>query len=132
MERTRLIEHRGRQVLLLDYSGIRDPAEALRYIEESKRIVEKHPPKSLRVLTDSTDSHYDGTVVQALKELARHDEPFVFASAVVGVVGLKKVVLTGVNLFSKRKIVMFDSRQEALDWLVEQEAPAAARATAGA
>jgi hypothetical protein len=123
MERTRFIDHRGKKVLLLDYSGIREPAEAMREIEHSKREVEKHPPKSLRVLTDATDSHYDSSVVQALKDLAAHDEPYVIASAVVGVVGLKKVVLTGVNLFSKRKIVMFDTRPAALDWLVSQPEP---------
>jgi hypothetical protein len=120
MERTRFIEHRGKKVLLLDYTGIRDPAEALRAIDATKREVERHPPKSLRVLTDSTDAHYDTAVVQALKSLAAHDEPYVIASAVVGVVGLKKVVLTAVNLFSKRKITMFDTRPAALDWLVSQ------------
>jgi hypothetical protein len=124
MERTRFIEHRGKQVLLLDYSGIRHPPEAVAEIDKSKRFVARHPPKSLRVLTDTTDAHYDSAVVQALKELAAHDEPYVIASAVVGVTGLKKVVLTGVNLFSKRKIVMFDTRPHALDWLVEQPEPA--------
>ncbi|HET6765609.1 MAG TPA: hypothetical protein VFH27_18145 [Longimicrobiaceae bacterium] len=125
MERTRFIEHHGKKVLLLDYSGIREPPEAVRQIELSKRFVERHPPKSLCVLTDTTDAHYDSVVVQALKDLAAHDEPFVYASAVVGVVGLKKVVLTGVNLFSKRKIVMFDTRDQALDWLVQQKPQAA-------
>jgi 1-deoxy-D-xylulose 5-phosphate reductoisomerase len=120
MGRTRFVDHRGKKVLVLDYSGIREPAEALAAIEESKREVVRHPHKSLRVLTDSTGSHYDTAVVQALKELAAHDEPYVIASAVVGVVGLKKVVLTAVNLFSKRKITMFDSREQALDWLVAQ------------
>jgi hypothetical protein len=126
MERTRFIEHRGKKVLLLDYTGLRHPAETIGEIDKSKRFVSKHPPKSLRVLTDTTDAHYDSAVVQALKELAAHDEPYVFASAVVGVVGLKKVVLTGVNMFSKRKIVMFDTRDQALDWLVEQPEPATA------
>jgi hypothetical protein len=120
MERTRFVEHRGKKILLLDYSGIREPSEALRAIKESRDEVRKHPPKSLRVLTDSTDSHYDTAVVQALKDLAAHDEPYVVASAVVGVVGLKKVVLTAVNLFSKRKIMMFDTRGDALEWLVSQ------------
>jgi hypothetical protein len=120
MERTRFIEHRGKKILLLDYSGIKDPAAALREIEASKAEVVKHPPKSLRVLTDTTDAHYDSAVVQALKELAAHDEPYVIASAVVGVSGLKKVVLTGVNLFSRRKITMFNTRPEALEWLVQQ------------
>ncbi|MDB4948656.1 MAG: hypothetical protein JWM27_1305 [Gemmatimonadetes bacterium] len=120
MERTRFIEHRGKKILLLDYSGIKNPADALREIELSKAEVVKHAPKSLRVLTDTTDAHYDSTVVQALKELAAHDEPYVIASAVVGVSGLKKVVLTGVNLFSRRKITMFNTRPEALEWLVQQ------------
>jgi hypothetical protein len=120
MDRTRFIDHKGKRILLFDYSGIRNPADAVKEVEKTKEIVRKHPPKSLMVLTDVSDSHYDATVVQALKELAAHNTPYVTASAVVGVVGLKRVVFSAVVMFSKRKLQLFDTREAAMDWLVQQ------------
>jgi hypothetical protein len=120
MDRTRFIEHKGRRILLFDYSGLKLAADALKEVEKTKEIVRRQPAKSLLVLTDVRDSHYDATVVQALKDLAAHNAPYVTASAVVGVVGLKRVVYSAVVMFSKRKLQLFDTREEALDWLAQQ------------
>ncbi len=121
MERTRFIEYKGRQVLLLDYSGIRDPEEALREIRQSMEFVARQPGGSLRVLTYVRDARYNAAVLQAMKELASHNAPYVKASAVVGMGGLHRIAYQAVILFSKRNIRTFDDQPEALDWLVAQE-----------
>ena len=120
MDRTRFIEHQGKRILLLDYSGLRSADEALREIERSKKLVALQPPASLLVLTDVSGAHYDRRVVQGMKELASHNAPYVRASAVVGVSGLQKVVYSAVILFSKRKIQLADTRDQAMEWLVGQ------------
>ena len=121
MERTRFIEHKGRQVLLLDYSAIRDPDEALREIRHSMEFVARQPKGSLRVMTYVRDARYNAAVLQAMKELATHNAPYVRASAVVGMGGLHRIAYQAVILFSKRNIKTFDDQPEALDWLVTQE-----------
>lgn len=120
MDRTRFIEHQGKRILLLDYSGLRNPEDALREIERSKKLVALQPRGSLLVMTDVTGAHYDTRVVQGMKELASHNAPYVKASAVVGVSGLQKVVYSAVILFSKRKIQLSDTREKAMEWLVGQ------------
>ena len=120
MERTRFIEHRGKRILLLDYSGVTNPDEALREIEHSKEVVRQHPPKSLLVLTNVRDARYNAAVLQAMKDLAKHDEPYVKASAVVGMGGLHRIAYQAVILFSKRNIQVFAEEPAALDWLVSQ------------
>jgi hypothetical protein len=120
MERTRFVDHRGTRILLLDYSGARDPEEAIRAIEHSKRIVAQHPPNSLLVLTSVRDARYNAAVLQALKELAKHDEPYVKASAIVGMSGLHRIAYQAVLLFSRRNIKAFEDDVEAMDWLVSQ------------
>lgn len=121
MERTRFVNHRGCRILVLDYSNTRDPREALAAIEQSKRTVAQHPPKSLLVLTNVRDARYNTQVLQALKELARHDEPYVKASAIVGMSGLHRIAYQAVILFSKRKIQVFDTEEQGLDWLATQD-----------
>jgi hypothetical protein len=120
MERTRFIEHRGKRILLLDYAGVRDPQESLREIEHSKEVVARHPPDSLLVMTVVRDARYNQAVVQAMKELASHNKPYVKASAVVGMSGLHRIVYQAVLLFSRRNIQTFDDEAQALDWLAAQ------------
>lgn len=120
MERTRFIEHRGRKILLLDYSGLRDPSETLREIAKSKELVARQPPDSLLTLTYVRDARYDSSVIQALKDLAAHNKPYVKAAAVVGMSGIHRAVYSTLILFTRRNIKAFDEMEEAKDWLVEQ------------
>lgn len=120
MERTRFIDHRGTRILLLDYSGVRDPDESVREFQHSMRVVAAQPRGSLRILTRVQEARYNAAVLQAVKEMARHNEPYVLASAVVGMSGLHRIAYQAVILFSKRKIKTFDRDEEALDWLAEQ------------
>jgi len=120
MERTRFVEHRGKQVLVLDYAGVREPAEAVREIQRSKQVVAAQPKGSLRVMTVVRDARYNAAVLQAMKELAAHNAPFVKASAAVGLSGLHRIAYQAIILFSKRNIRIFDDEAAALDWLATQ------------
>lgn len=120
MERTRFIDHKGMQVLLLDYSGVRDPQEAVREIRGSMAFVAGQPKGSLRVMTVVRNARYNAAVLQGLKELASHNAPYVKASAVVGMGGLHRVAYQAIILFSKRNIKTFDDEAEALEWLATQ------------
>ena len=121
MERTRFIEHRGKRILLLDYSGVQDRREAVEIIRHSRSVVARHPPHSLRVLTNVRDARYNSEVLQAMKELAAHNAPYVKASAIIGMSGLHRIAYQMVILFTRRSIKTFDGEAEALDWLVEQD-----------
>ena len=121
MERTRFITHKGKQILLLDYAGMRDPAEAVREIRSSMQFVARQPKGSLRVMTLVRDARYNAAVLQAMKDLAAHNAPYVKHSAVVGMSGLHRIAYQAVILFSKRSIKTFDQETEALDWLVGQD-----------
>ncbi len=120
MERTRFMSHRGKQVLLLDYAGVRDPDETLREIRASTQFVARQPKGSLLVMTLVREARYNAAVLQAMKEMATHNAPYVKASAVVGMSGLHRIAYQAVILFSKRNIKTFDGEAEALEWLVTQ------------
>jgi hypothetical protein len=120
MERTRFIEHRGKRILVLDYAGARDPDEAVASIHHSMEFIARQPPNSLVVMTLVRDARYNAAVLQAMKELAAHNAPYVKASAVVGMSGLHRIAYTAVLMFSKRNIKTFDAEEQALDWLATQ------------
>lgn len=124
MERTRFIEHGGKNILFMDFSGVNEKPDALRIIEEARQFVAAQPKKQhLLTLVDVNGSRFDGEIIDALKALARHNQPWVLAGAVAGMSALQRVVYRIINSFSGRRLAAFDSAQEAKDWLVRQAGP---------
>jgi hypothetical protein len=119
MERVKFIKHNWRQILLLDFSGC-SVDEALKTIAEASEIIRSQAESSLLILTDVTNARYNLEVVEKLKDFTDANTPYVRASAVVGLDGLKKIVYNAVIMFSKRKINVFEDIEKAKDWLIEQ------------
>jgi hypothetical protein len=120
MERTRFVEHRGRQVLLIDFTHL-EPKGALDAIAESRAFIERLPADgTLLTCTDVTGATYDSAVVDALKKFSSGNRPYVRAAAVVVDSSLKRSLLSLVALLTQRKFHPSATREAALDWLVEQ------------
>lgn len=120
-ERARFVEHLGRSVLFIDLSGIRDRLTAFRAMDELRALVATQPERSLLTLTLVEGSRFDPEIIQAVKELALHNKPFVKAAAVVGLSGVQRVAYAAVLLFSGRHVPSFRGIGEAMDWLVKQD-----------
>ena len=59
-------------------------------------------------------------VLQDFRELAQHNAPWVLASAVCNATQLGRVMTRAQAVMTGRTLVMFDDRQQGLDWLVTQ------------
>jgi hypothetical protein len=71
------------------------------------------------------DSRFDTRIARALQELPRHNKPFVLASAIVGLSGLQRVILSAVMRATGRTFATFDDVAAAKDWLVARPDPPA-------
>ena len=118
--RTRMIRHKGKEIMLLDYSDVMTTDEALGLIDESKRLIAQQPENSLRTLTYVRGARYSAPVIEAMKDMVAHNRPYVRAAAVVGMNTLHRIIYRAVTTFSRRNIAVFDELEEAKDWLVEQ------------
>ena len=116
MERVTLIQYHDRTILQLDFSHCTE-AEAEQVAHAAKREVVKHAAGSLRTLTDITSSPFNDHIVSLLKDLAKHNKTYVAAGAVVGVTGMKRIILQAVEKFSGRTFNVCDSIEQAQDWL---------------
>ncbi len=120
-ERTRFIDYQGKRIVLLDFTGLVIEQESLAEIEKARAFFERQPPDgSLLTLTDATNARYTSKVMEALKQLAAHNKPYVKAGAAVTSNRLHRVVLTAVAIFTGRHLPAFATREEALRWLAEQ------------
>lgn len=119
--RTTFVEHRGKQICLLDFHGINDTDSALAAIAEARRLIGTQPEKSVRALVYVAGSSFNSEIVAALKDLAAHNKPYVIASAIVGMERLHRVVLTAVATVTRRRFATFTNLELAKDWLTDQQ-----------
>ena len=120
MERIRFIQHKGAEILYIDFSECQ-VTEIFPLIAQAKAVIASRPRQSLLTLTDVTNTQHNDAVNQQMKSYTAHNKPYVKAAAVVGVEGLKKIVLDTIVLISKRQIQLFDTVEQAKDWLAEQK-----------
>lgn len=116
-ERVSFITHRGKAIMLIDFSGC-EAKEILLLLEEIQRTVARHERGTLLTLADMTGAHIDRAVATRMKEVLVLDRPFVKRSAWVGVESLPHVYYENFKSFSQRDFPPFKTREEAMDWLV--------------
>lgn len=119
-ERVSFVTHQGHQIMLIDASGCTSK-ELILLLEEVRLTIPLHPPHSLLTLVDVTGAHFDREVATRVKEVLVFDRPFVKRSAWVGTQSLPHVYYENFKSFSKRDIPPFNTREEAMDWLVNEE-----------
>src|SRR5215510_192616 len=115
--RVKFIEHMGKRVLFINYADC-DIAMLKAVAEEMHRVISKEPPNSVLTLNDVTGTSFDTESVAVLKSKVTANAPYVRRAAVIGITGLQQLIYEGIQKFSERKIPLFATRQEALDYLV--------------
>jgi hypothetical protein len=116
MDRVAFINHNAKELLFLDFSNCK-AGDVFLVIDGAKKAICTRPENSVLTLTNVTNMRFDDRVTAQMKELTVHNKPYVKAAAVVGVEGVKKIILNAVMLFSKRKFHTFDSMESAKNWL---------------
>jgi len=119
MERVQFIQHRGKKIMHINFADCKAD-EILAIIDQAKAAIRTQAKQSVLTLTDVTNTAFNSKVSDALKEFVVHNKPYVVASAVVGVTGLKQIIFNAVMKFSGRKLTAIDSLAEAKDWLAER------------
>jgi hypothetical protein len=117
-DRIHFIEHKGKQILLLDFSHATAPQMQL-LLEYTRATVARHARESVLILANYDGAEVDHAVAMKIKEVLTLDRPFVKKSAWIGAERIPKAFMENFHSFSQREIVTFKTRQEALDWLVE-------------
>lgn len=118
-DRVRFIDHRGRRILLSDYSGMHVPGAIVAEVHRMGRVVQSQPPASVLGLTDVRGARYSWVVLVALREVMRGNAPFVRHAAAV-LDGPSRAAFDTLLVMTGRNVRAFATREEALDWLVEQ------------
>jgi hypothetical protein len=116
MNVSKFIDHQGKKILLVDFSNC--PADEVEKIARAvPDYVIVNPLGSVLELTDFTAAPFDRDAIRAVKETAVFDKPFVRKSALIGTEGLPASFYDELKSYSRRELLIFTTREEALDWL---------------
>ncbi len=116
-DRIQWITHKGKRVLRIDYSGLRGK-EVIPVVRQAPRFYEGEPPKSVLCLADVRNSFADEETMEVIKKTIAQTKIHDKKVAVVGIEGVKGILLMAVNLFTGHNMKPFTNEQQALDWLV--------------
>ena len=119
MERVRFRTHKGKQILLADFSNC-GPEQVTKIAVEVQRIVTKQSPQSVLILTDFSGARFSRAAFTRIKEVAVFDRPYVKRAAFVGAESLPNAFYEDLKTFSRREFPRFRTREEAMDWLVKE------------
>ena len=116
--RIRFISHKGKKILLADASNF-SGEELVQLAPLVLARVTAEPRGSVLLLADFSGSKVDKKSLEALKPALVLDRPYLKRSAWVGTENLPKVFYEHLKSFSQRDLPTFKTREEAMDWLVE-------------
>lgn len=112
-----LVDEKGKQILFVDCSNC-SAGEVEAIAHAVPDYVTGQPLGSVLVLVDCTGASIDAAALRAIKEAAVFDKPYIKKTAWLGTRGFLKEAWDAVEIFSGRKVTTFNTRQEALTWLV--------------
>ena len=115
-----ILDSKGKKIVYIDFSGC-SPEDALSVITKAKTVIGKLPLDSVLTLTNLTNMRFDPSTSSHFKEYTEYNEPFVKAAAIYGVKGLLKSIYQFFAHRSKRELKLFETKEEAIDWLTSIE-----------
>ena len=118
--RLKYVKHKDHVIFVADFTNC-TAKELLLLLDMVRADVARHTPGSMLTLVEFTGAQIDKNVATRMKEVLALDRPYVKRSAWVGAESLPHVYVEHFKNFSRRDIPAFKTREEAMDWLVQDE-----------
>lgn len=115
----KVITHNRKQVLFIDYTQCKSQEEMIALMERAVHYYKKSPG-NLRILSDFTDAYGGIEFMSKLKSYGKELGQKTEKSAVIGIDGLKEILLKGYNVVSKKQVVPFRNKIQALNYLTSE------------
>jgi hypothetical protein len=119
--RGHFVEYRGVRMLLVDGSELRTAEDIDALAGHVGPLITAEPKASVRILLNVTGLRFDRKSIVGIKRIFVDSQPWIRASCLVGVAGLQRVLLQILNQVAKRERPLFDTVEQAKEWLATQQ-----------
>jgi len=120
MKQPEIIYHKGKTILYLDFTNMKDKDEIMKLEEEGAIYIRKQPLNSVLTLTNMENMFFNNELKKWFEDKVKGNAPYVKAGAVIGMTGLISIMYNAFVTVTGRSIRSFKSKEEALDYLVEK------------
>lgn len=111
------IEHKGEKILFVDYTSCKSIDEMVKLLDDVRRLYERSTTK-FKALNDFTGVSANNDFLNHANRYKELFDAKTERTAILGVTGVKKILLNGYNIFVKNKQMPFSTKEEALEYLV--------------
>jgi hypothetical protein len=110
------IDYKGKRILSVDYGKI-NTKQLAEFCDELLDIVTKQAPGSVLQLTDFSGFQFSAVAAGIFNRNTGKTKMYDKGIAVLGATGMLKVIYNSFSKIFSKPIKLFESRDEALDWL---------------
>jgi hypothetical protein len=121
MERVEEIVRDGKTILYIDFSGFTSHEQFKEVIETWRPIISRYPEHSVYTITNVENIIFDTAVKEIVIGHMSFNKPYVKGGAVIGMDGIKKMMIKTIMNVSKRPdLEFFFTKEEAVNWILQQ------------
>lgn len=124
MEQKRIeeFERDGKAFMYIDFSNIKTHKEFKEMTDLVKSVVSKYPQQSLYTITNIENVRIDTELKKFVKEYLENNKFSVKYGVVIGIDGIKKVLIsTMLKLCGRNNLIFAFSREQAFELLLKQK-----------
>jgi hypothetical protein len=113
------INYKGKRILYVDYTQCKTTEEMLKVLEDVKKEYENTTHMFISI-NDFRGTFGSSEFMKRASQLGKElFDKRTLKTTVLGITGIKKILLNGYNALVKNKLVPFDTKEEALEYLVK-------------
>jgi hypothetical protein len=113
------VVQKGQTILVADYHGLQKVSEQFQVLDEVTNILKSSPSK-LAILSNFEGATVGTEFMNKVKPWGKEMQPKIKRQALLGITGLKGILLQGYILFTgEKEIKAFDTEAEAMNYLLQ-------------
>jgi hypothetical protein len=117
MERVNKIYHKGKEIIFVDYSNVKDENEMIA-IHKSHLAFVFSENKRYVYCADYTGAYTTPKYMKEVNDSLQNNKNLIIKGAFLGVTGAKNIILSGVIRLFRLNFKSFEDKNSALDYLV--------------
>lgn len=116
-ERLRKIVHKNKEILVLDYSDLKE-GDMIELVSAARALIQQENKPVLVLSIFNRKNYASRKYIRHLEKELRQIEPLIAKNTVTGISEIQRWIVKGINLWYKNQLHPFDSVDKALDFLV--------------
>lgn len=122
MDRIRWVEFKGKRILIEDFSKLGPGKELTDVLSVAHKTICSEPIGSVKCVVDASDAHFILEDYQTMENFVASNTPYIKIAALVEMNGFMKIAAKDISKNTGRSFHLFNSREEALEYLAENYA----------